>query len=231
MGMTLDQLQEAIHTLYEGDTDTPTSSDDDYSVRTNLINAGINRWEHEDGMLWNELFVKLADASDGDKTTTADTTSYDCPTDFAFPGGYVRLYTTAGQSTYYSVIEPGKAQLLDNQDKNVCWFEGDPQNGYDLKFLDTHDASQTISYEYYKSADTLSSGSDVAEIKDPYFLVYYVVSRLYELDNRITLSQKAFQEGEQRMSQMRSRNMQPGWYQDSRLEDLDNESGIGGFGV
>lgn len=228
--MTLDQVQQAIHTLYEGDTDVPVFGDDDYTTRTRLSNAAINRWEREDGVLWNELWVKLADAADGTKTTSASTYQYACPTDFAFPGGYVRLFTTAGQSTYYSVIEPGKAQLWDNEDRKVCYFTGNPGDGYYVNFLDTHDASLTISYEYYKTADTLSNTTDVAEMADPYFMVYFSVSRLYELDNRISLSQKAFQEAESRLSQMRLRNMQPTWYQDSRVEDNEFEQGVAGFG-
>ena len=230
MSLTLDGIQESIHSFYEGDVDVPASSDDDYTVRTRLCNAAINRWEQEDGILWNELWVKLSDAADGTKTTTTALT-YACPTDFAFPGGFVRLYTTAGQSTYYSVIEPGKAQLWDNENHKVCWFTGSPQDTYTLNFLDAPVSGQTISYEYYKTADTLSDTTDVPEMKDPYFIVYYVVSRLYELDNRVSLSQKAFQEAEQRMSQMRTKNMQSTWNQESRVDDSDSLMGYGGFGV
>lgn len=229
--MTLNSIQAAIHALYEGDTDTPTSGDDDYTLRTSIVNAGINRWEHEEGVLWNELWVSLDDAVDGTKTTSAATYSYSCPTDFRFPGGYVRLVDSNSQSTYFSVIPVEKAQLYDNENKNICWFTGNPQDGYKVNFLDTQTASQTISYEYYKTADTLSSSTDVPEMVDPYFLVYFAVSRLFELDGQFPSSTKAFQEAEARLSQMKVRNMQSTWYQDARVEDWSTEQGVGGFGV
>jgi hypothetical protein len=229
--MDLDDLQQAIHSLYEGDTDTPSDGDDDYILRTRLINAAINRWENEKGVLWNELWVDLADAADGDKATTATTYKYDCPTDFKFPGGYVRTYSTVGNSTYYSVVPPEKFQLYDNEDKNIVTFIGNPSDGYDVKFLDTQSSGLTISYQYYKNADSLSLTSDIPEMSDPYFIVYYVLSRLYELDNRQAFAEKAFREAEMRLSQMRVKNMQPAFYQDSRIEDWATEQGLGGFGV
>jgi len=229
--MNLTAIQQAIHTLYEGDTDVPSSSEEDYSVRTRLINAAINRWEKEDGVLWNELWVKLSDAADGDTTTADGTLSYDCPSDFHMPGGYVRLVDANGSSTYYMVYPPHKAQLFDNEDKKVCWFDGNPSSGYDLNFLDDPDGSYTISYEYYKLADSLSSGTDIPEMGDPYFIVYFVLSRLYEIDGQMANATKAFQESESRLAQMKARNMQMGWYQDSRIEDWDLEQGVSGFGV
>lgn len=228
--MTEAQLQQAIHSLYEGDTDVPSEGEEDYTVRTRLMNAAINRWEHEDGILWNELKVDLTDAADGDKTTSDGTLVYDCPTDFKFIEGYVRL-VDSGDSTYFTVVPAEKLQLFDNEDKKICSIIGNPKDGYDLKFLDDPDGAYTIKYSYYKNADTLSATTDVPEMSDPYFIVYFVLSRLYENDNRLGLATKSFQEAEARLRQMRARNMQSGWYQDSRVEDYDTEQGVGGFGV
>ena len=59
-----------VNTLYESDSTAPTSGDEDYTVWTGLLNIAVNLWEREEGLLWKELFAKLADAADGDKTIT-----------------------------------------------------------------------------------------------------------------------------------------------------------------
>ena len=87
---TLTDFITYLNTLYNGSSSAPASGDEDYTVWTSLANIAINTWEHDEGMLWNELFVKLADAPDGDKTTSASDYSYAVPTLFRFPAsGYV----------------------------------------------------------------------------------------------------------------------------------------------
>ena len=70
--MTQDEALQQIHILLEKDTDYPTSGSEDYTVRQALLANAVRVWAYEEGVTWNELFVDLADASDGDKTTTAD---------------------------------------------------------------------------------------------------------------------------------------------------------------
>lgn len=223
--MTESDIQDQIHYMYEGDIETPSSGDDDYTLRLGLENAAINRWENEDGMLWNELWVKVQDAADGDKTTDGSASSFDCPSDFKFPGSYVRV-----GSTYYTVIPQEKVPQYTTTTEKVCYFTGNPQNGYDLNFLTAPD-SDTLYYEYYKTADSLSDTTDIPEMSDPYFIVYFVVSRLFELDGQTKNAMKAFQEAEARLVQMKTRNMQAPWYQDSRVEDKGYQDGVGGFGL
>lgn len=228
--MTEEQIQTQIHYMYEGDSEVPTSSDEDYILRRGLINAGINRWENENGILWNELWVKVADASDGDKTTDGTSSSFDCPTDFKFPGGYVRIQDSDGNETYYSVVKQEKLQMYTDSNKKVCYFTGNPSSGYDLNFLSAPPAG-TLNYEYYKTAEQMDAATDVPEMSDPYFLVYFVISRLFEMDGQTSNSMKAFQEAEARLIQMKTRNMQSAWYQDSRVEDKDFADGVQGFGL
>lgn len=229
--MTLDQIIQAAFSIKEGDPDTPTSGDDDYTLATRYANAAINMWFREGGMLWNELWVKLTDAATGDKTTSDGDLSYDCPTDMHFPGGYVRLVDAAGISKYYSVITPQKSQLLDDTSDNVCWFTGNPDTGYDLNFLTDPDGTYTISYEYYKQPVTLSATSDVAEMSDPYFIVWFLVWRLYKNDGQMDDANEAKDIMLGKLSQMKDQNIMPAWYQDNRIEDRSFDSGGVGFGV
>ena len=90
-----------LNSLYEADSTVPASTEEDYLVWTDLFNIAINLWENEEGVLWKELFVKLADAATGDKTVTADDYSYAVPTDFKFPAsGYVWVGTAPNATAF-----------------------------------------------------------------------------------------------------------------------------------
>jgi len=71
----LDDLIDYVNTLYNFSSTSPTSGEEDYTVWTALANIAVNTWEHDSGILWNELFVKLETGQGGDITTAADDTS------------------------------------------------------------------------------------------------------------------------------------------------------------
>ncbi len=227
--MTLAELQARLHLLYEGDTSTPDSSDDDYTTRTALLNAGIAVWEQEED--WRELYTTLSASAvglGGDKTTVADQAAYDCPSDFSRLVGYLRVGTT-----YYNQISPHQVQLYD-QDTTTDFFyvTGNPSTGYDVTIHPTPTTTgDTISYEYYKTASTLSSSSDVPEMSDPMFLVYFALSRLHEADGANYKAQKAQMEASTRLEMMVQKNNQVTWYQKGNIIDVDFSRGVGGFGV
>ena len=87
---TLQTIQDMIHTIVEGDPDTPATSDDDWSARLNLINNAILTYEAERDTNWDELWI----TEDAGGTVTAGTTSYSlAPTagNFKELGGFVRF--------------------------------------------------------------------------------------------------------------------------------------------
>ena len=223
--MTLAQIIEAAYSIQETEADTPVSGEDDYTIATRRINSGINMWEYEEGMLWNELWTKLSAAATGDKTTSAGDKVYDCPTDFRFPGGYVRL-SNGTTSTYFQVVKNYDSSALDNRDANICWFTGNPQDGYDLNFLDGPGGTYTISYEYYKTADSLSLTTDSPEMADPYFLVWYLVWRLYKDDGQTEQANEAKDIMLGKLSQMKTRNLMSTWYESREIYDV-SETGFG----
>lgn len=53
--MTLNELQDEIHVLYENDIDTPASTEDDYILRTRLINLFIKEWKNRARGRWEVL--------------------------------------------------------------------------------------------------------------------------------------------------------------------------------
>lgn len=172
---TLTNAISYINTLMELDSDPPTSGDEDYTVWMNLLNVAINLWEKEEGVLWKELFVDLADAATGDTTTVADDYSYALPDDFKFPNSaYVWLGSGTNKTTL-QVIKIEDKQLYENNSEEWCYFTS---TTLEINPNLTITAGYTISYSYYKYATALTTGTDTLEMSDPMFAVYYTVAQL-----------------------------------------------------
>ena len=210
-----------LNNLYESDSTDPTAGDEDYTVWTALANVAINLWENEEGVLWQELFVDLVDASDGDKTTAAADFSYDLPTDFKFPAsGYVWLGTGAAK-TPYQVIKPQEVQLYENSSENWCYFN---LPGLTLEFNPNLTmAVQTINYRYYKYATKLTTGTDTFEMSDPMFAVYYALSELKKEEGDTSAAAIATQ----KLEAMKVKNEMPAPFQVDNFKEKTGE----GFGI
>ncbi len=223
--------QQILHRLYQGDDSTPSTSDSDYTVRRSYLNDAIRQWEVEDQ--WRELYVTLADASDGAKTTTASTATYSAPSDFRQPVGFLRITdSSSGTETYYTFIDVDRVQLFDNDTSSKFYYvTGNPQDGYTIHIHPTPDTTgETIAYEYYKTADTLSSTTDVFEMSDPYYAIYYALSVLFENDGQGDRAMKALAQANDRLQRMKINNLVYPAYSDNSIPDVDFNTGVLGFG-
>ena len=224
--MTEAEAEQSLHVLYEGNNSTPASTTSDYLTRRGLMNVGIATWEKEG--LWRELYVNLSDAADGDKTTTADDADYDCPSDFIFPVGFLRIGTS-----YYPFRDVEKYQLTTSSDNSTYFYyvTGNKNTGYDIHIHPTPSSTgDTITYEYYKSATPLSATTTVFEMNDPYFAIYFALSKLLELDGKMGEAQKAFVEAGERLERMKEINMMVPFYQQNQVPDEAFSRGVGWFG-
>jgi len=220
--MTLQESMQLIHTLVEGNTDYPATSEDLYLTRLNRIKIAVRNWENEDNVLWNELFVSLADASDGDKTISSGTAQYDPPSDFKFPLGYLRLVDSSSNSTYYKLIKPGDVQLYDDSSTKIWYVTGNDSAGYKINISPTPGSAEngyTIQYEYYKQATVPSSESDVIEASDPMYVVYWAASEELREENP-ALSDYYMQVAINKLNAMKLKNDAPTWWQESGLNDV-----------
>lgn len=217
MAKVIDDLDSAIdyiNTLYEIDSTAPSSGDEDYTVWTSLLNIAIDLWENEEGMLWKELYVKLDDAADGDKTAASGDYSYDLPTNFIFPAdGYVWIGDNANK-TPYKVIKRHEVQLYENNSEDWVYFTTST-----LEFNPNGTVKDgTIRYNYYKYADKLTTGADTFDMADPMFAVYYVLSELKKEEGDTASASIATQ----KLEAMRTKNDMPSWEQeDSILSKTD----------
>lgn len=219
---TLDDYMEMLSALYNASATEPESGEEDYSVWTYLANLAINVWENEEGMLWNELYVKLADAATGDKTTSSADFSYVVPTDFKFPAsGYVWLGSGTNKVPY-KVIKQEEVQLHENDSDRWCYFllDGSPTLEFNPNL--TISGGETISYMYYKNASKLTTGSSTFEMSDPMFAVYYALSELKKEEG----NSGELQLSSQKLNAMKSKNEMTGWYQPDQLTDKQT-SGFG----
>lgn len=220
----VDDAIDFLNTLYESDGTSPTSGDDDYTVWLSLLNIAVNLWENEEGVLWKELFVKLSDASDGDKTSAANDTSYACPSDFVFPAS---AYVWLGSGTSkipYKVIPQENVQLYENDTSHWCYFLQDtsPTLEFNPNLASTFPDGYTISYNYYKTATKLTAGSDTFEMSDPMFAVYYALSELKKEEGDTTAALVATQ----KLEGMKTKNIMPTWFQDDVMMS-PSDDGLG----
>jgi hypothetical protein len=201
--------------LLQKDTDLPQEGEEDYVVRLELIADAVQVWGNEQVTLWKELFTSLSEAPDGDKTIVAGKQDYDVPSDFVFPVGFVRI-----GSRHYKNIPLTDIQTMNNPGNENCWFIGNKNTGYRLHINDTFgsmDEGADIEYEYYKEPTIPSKGTDIFEMNDPGFAVYWVIAELIA-DEDPGLASKYSQIAENKMNAMKIRNEMTPWHQGSGID-------------
>ena len=220
---TLDDFVENMAVLYNSSSTEPESGEEDYTLWTYLANLATNVWENEEGMLWNELFVKLADAGSGDTTTAAGDLSYSVPTEFRFPaGGYVWLGSNTNK-TAYKIIKQQDLQLYENDKGNWCYFLMDTTPTLEFNPNLTFSTAQTINYAYYKYATKLTVGSSSFEMRDPMFAVYFTLAELKKEEG----NQGELAIANQKLNAMKTKNEMPSWLEEYSLINRTDH----GFGV
>ena len=228
--MTLQNFQDYLHSLYKANGSTPSSTSDEWTHRKYLLYAAINLWDTEKGMLWNELWTTLADAATGDKTVNSSDVDYDMPTDFRFLGSFVRTTSSAGKHTYWRIISPAEAELYKNTDATACYVTGNKKAGFDLHFLKQPTVGDTINYPYYKEPFQPSLTTDVLEMNDPYFAIYYALSVMHAADRDGDLANRALDMAQDRLAAMKVKNMMLPDAQTNKVSDRDFQLGVAGFG-
>lgn len=225
--MTLEDILKQIHTLVEGNTDYPSSTEDLYLTRVKRVELAIRNWANEEGVLWNELFVSLADASDGDKTVVSGTSEYSAPSDFVFPVGYLRLTKSGSSPIYYALIKPGDVQMYDNSSDKIWYVTGNKKTGYTIHINPTpgdNEDGYTIQYEYYKEPFIPSNSTDVIEMSDPTYIAYWAAAEEIEEENP-TLYDYYTQIAINKLNAMKLKNDISTWWQQSG--PMEGYSGFG----
>jgi hypothetical protein len=179
--LTLQTLQDQIHTNYTGANDTPAVGSTDWLIRLNHINRIIHEWSSQKGVEWNQLWTT------GNPTPSvianADTT-YPLPADYKRMGGYIRIVLPNGSKQPIKVIKQMAAQKAIANGEQKVYVTGKP-GSYVLNLTwtpVTGDAytGSTIEFDYYKYPLALSSAADVPEMSDPFYIVESVTAKLFQ---------------------------------------------------
>lgn len=209
MSTTVTQAVAFLNTLYNGNSTPPTSGEEDWIVWLSLLNVACNIWEMEEGMEWKQLFVKLADAADGDKTAAAGDYSYAVPTNFSFPHSTIVWIGTGTNKTPYQVVDQKDLPKYELSSENWCYFLMDTTPTLEFNPNCTVQAG-TISYIYYKTTTALTTGNSTFEMSDPMFAVYYALNELKKDEGDATAGGIA----SQKLEGMRTKN-----FMESQQED------------
>ncbi len=215
---TLEEILQTIHRMYEGDVDYPESGED-YNLRVGFVNDAINQWALVENVKWRELFKEKTGTTDGTAIIT-------CPSDFSSMGSFLKI-----DGNYYEMIKPQDLMTYQANYPSDKWFyiSGGAGN-YQLNVNPTPDSGLSYSYFYYKTPTTLSSSADKAEMSKPMYIVYFVLAKLYELDNRNDMVQLYEQKAFDVLSEMLVENESLPPDHPSNINDKDYKLGGWGFG-
>lgn len=219
---TLTDLVKRINTLYNSSSTPPNPGEEDYLIWTDLICIAISLWETEEGMVWREMFTSLSNAADGTKTTTT-ANSYAVPTNFNFPNSAFVWLGSGNQQIPYKVIKQEDIQLYENDSGNWCYFLMDTTPTLEFNPNLTMTAGQTINYNYYKYASPVATGTDIIEMSDPGYCIYYALSELKKEEGDVS----ALSIANQKMESMKTKNFMTAQFQENTTKDPMNP----GFGV
>lgn len=215
--MTFADIYQAFYSLYRGDSDVPASTDDEYIVGMRLANEAINYWSNFDDTYWNELFTTLQSSTQVSPalvtTITAGTTTYTAPTDFREAGGFVQIKDADGNVIQkYPIIEVQEAQFK-GDNSSYCYFTGNPNTGYTLHLNPSPNSAldgKEIDYVYYKKPTFFTTGTDVSEVADPYFIVHRMLAQQFRVSRNPYYS-SALRDSEASIKTMQIDNNSGSW--------------------
>lgn len=226
--MTLQEFQDLIHTLYQGDTETPGESDADWATRLLILEGAIRAWDSEKGILWDELWALNDSEQDSSQTTDGATTAFNCTSSFRKPGGFIRLIASNGDSVFYEVKKPHEVEIYRNTSEQIAYFTGNKNDGFVLNFLTAPATGYTIEYPFYKDPTIPTATTDKIEMSNPMFAIELSLSKLHELDGEGDRAGLALSKAQAILLSMRTLNIMEAWHQSSAPKDEGSISG--GFG-
>lgn len=217
--MDFDTIFTNYYTLYRAESQTPASTDDEYTIALRLVNDAVQRWANYDGTFWKELFTNLTDASDGDKTTVAAQKEYDCPTDFREAGGFVTITNSNNATTNIPIINVQDAQFKDAE-SSYAYFYGNPKDGYKVYINPAPTVTgQTINYVYYKKHSTYTTGTDTTEVPNAWFLVHHALANRFRASRNWSAYQTAKRDAEDILMTMKLDNDSGNWANPPQVRD------------
>ena len=223
--MTFDEIFEAYYTLYRAEATIPTDTDDEYTIALRLANEALTRWANYDNTYWRNLFTTAVESGDVGTVTTGVAT-YDAPEDFKEAGGNVKLLDSNSDLVQtYPILFPHEAQFRNTQ-STYAYFSGSPTEGYVLNLNPTPTSAEngkTIEFDYYKSPTLYTTGSDVSEIPNAYFIVHRMLANRFRA-SRNPYYEDALRDAEDALKIMKMENDSGNWARPWKVSDFSGTS-------
>jgi hypothetical protein len=247
-GMTFSEVFANYYTRYRGDSDIPTVTDPEWAIAVQLYNTAVRRWEHIDGVLWNELFSDTAHTGTGATLIFSGglypSTGYACPTAMASPGGTVSLRGTGNASFDVPVVSPEDVQVMNLQGP-YAYFVGNRHSGFTLYInvggADSAYNGYTIFYPFYLKAGLISTTADpttvqastVVQCSDPEFIIDTMVAERFLESRNFPAYQIFNQQATQALANLEVRNSMGMPHNAWKVNDYGagwgNQNGTGSF--
>ncbi len=212
---------DAYYTLYRAEATVPSTTDDEYTIGIRLANEAINRWSNYDNTYWKELFDTNLNDGSGDQTLVTAQTQYVAPDNMREAGGFIKIKNSAGATVRtYPIIEPQEAQFRTDS-SSYAYFTGDPNNGFTLNINPAPDATvngMSVDYIYYKVPTLFTTGADVSEMSQPYFIVHRMLANRFRA-SRNPYYQDAINDAEDVLKTMQMENNSGSWANPWKLAD------------
>ena len=218
--MTSTDVLEAIHELYEKNTDYPVTGEEDFDARLSLVRASVRKWQNEinNGTLWKELFEPLSSTM-----TTSD--QADAPADWLAPGGSLWI-----GSTEYKYVRPERARQTVKTDPTarIYWLTGN-RPAVKINVNPAPGAGVAFETDYYREAFSPVTGDEATELEmsSPYFVVYDVLTQLYIDDENTIQADFNLNLANEQMSGMKMANESTPLFQPNGFDSLEED----GFGT
>lgn len=170
--MTLQEILINTSAYLDQSTDLPTG--DDYDTRVNYANQRIREWEN--AYRFNELKTNL--------TLSATLATISLPSDFtAIAGNPQVLLDSSGTYQEYTQVDP--SYIYSQVNKHFSYILGDNIIFNGLS------SGATVSIDYYRSAATLATLTDICEVPDGNYVVNGVIANVLQArgDDRFPIAE------------------------------------------
>jgi len=222
---TFNDIFTQYYALYRAEAQTPTSTDDEYTIAMVFANNAIARWANYDATYWKELFTTLQTSTQVSpvlvKTITTGTTTYTAPTDMREAGGFVTVKNSSGVSVQdYPIIEPQDAQFRDSQ-STYCYFTGNPTAGFVMHLNPAPTASLNglnFDYVYYKKPTEFTTSTSTTEMANPWFIVHHMLYPRFRA-SRNPYMNTALRDAEEALKNMQQDNNSGTWADPWNVQD------------
>lgn len=221
--MDFDAIFQSYYTQYRGESQTPSSTDSEYTIAMRYANDAVKRWSNYDGTYWKELFVKSQDAADGDKTLTTGTTTYSAPTNFREAGGFIKIRKASDSSLVRTIpiIEPHEAQFK-SDNAHFAYFTGNVSDGFTLNLNQAPTSDENghlIDYIYYKKPSEFATGTDTTEMAIPEFIIYHALAHRFKASRNWSAYQISKRDAEDALKTMQLDNNSGNWANPWKVTD------------